>query len=99
MMSSVPTPESEGGRRWIESVQLEPGDAFLVDQTLFHAVRWSGRYPVPRQKDGERYAAQVTVAQGSIVSHPGAISTDHYRRARNLFDRMRNQLTTLLGGS
>jgi len=77
-------------------VTLEAGDAFLVDQTLYHAVRWSGRYPVPRQKVGERYAEQVAAAQGSIFSHPGAISTDHYRRACDLFDRMRAQLANLL---
>jgi hypothetical protein len=71
---------------------LASGDAFLVDQTLFHAVRWFGRYPVPRPKDRQRYADQVAAAGGSIFSHPGAISTDHYRRACDLFDRMREQL-------
>lgn len=71
---------------------LVSGDSFLVDQTLYHAVRWFGRYPVPRPRDGQRYADQVDVAAGSIFSHPGAISTDHYRRACELFDRMRAQL-------
>jgi hypothetical protein len=80
-------------------VTLEAGDAFLVDQTLYHAVRWSGKYPVPRQEVGERYAKQVAAAQGSIFSHPGAISTDHYRRASDLFDRMRDQLETVLDSS
>jgi hypothetical protein len=78
------------------AVTLEAGDAFLVEQTLYHAVRWSGRYPVPGQKVGERYAKQVAAAQGSIFSHPGAISTDHYRRACDLFDRMRGQLVALV---
>ena len=72
--------------------ELVSGDAFLVDQTLYHAVRWSGRYPVPHPRDGQRYADQVEAASGSIFSHPGAISTDHYRRACELFDRMREQL-------
>lgn len=72
--------------------ELVAGDAFLADQTLYHAVRWFGRYPVPRPRDGQRYANQVDVAAGSIFSHPGAISTDHYRRACELFDRMRAQL-------
>jgi hypothetical protein len=69
--------------------ELLSGDAFLVDQTLYHAVRWFGRYPVPHPRDGQRYANQVAAASGSIFSHPGAISTDHYRRACELFDRMR----------
>ena len=37
---------------------MDSHDTFLVDQTLFHAVRWFGRYPVPRPKDGQRYADQ-----------------------------------------
>lgn len=75
---------------------LVSGDAFLVDQTLYHAVRWFGRYPVPHPRDGQRYADQVDVAAGAIFSHPGAISTDHYRRASELFDRMRAQLADTL---
>jgi hypothetical protein len=74
--------------------ELVAGDAFLADQTLYHAVRWFGRYPVPRLRDGQRYVKQVDVAAGSIFSHPGAISTDHYRRACELFDRMRAQLAS-----
>lgn len=77
-------------------VEFEPGDEFLVDQTLFHAVRWAGRYPVPHLRDGTRYADQVAVSGGSIFSHPGAVSTDHYRRACELFDRMREQLAGAL---
>jgi hypothetical protein len=79
--------------------ELVSGDAFLVDQTLYHAVRWFGRYPVPHPRDGQRYADQVTAATGSIFSHPGAISTDHYRRACELFDRMREQLESKIAGS
>jgi hypothetical protein len=73
-------------------VEFVSGEKFLVDQTLYHAVRWFGRYPVPHPRDGQRYADQVTAASGSIFNHPGAISTDHYRRACELFDRMREQL-------
>jgi hypothetical protein len=79
--------------------ELASGDAFLVDQTLYHAVRWSGRYPVPHPRDGQRYADQVAAASGSIFSHPGAISTDHYRRACELFDRMREQLAGAIAAS
>jgi hypothetical protein len=78
--------------------ELLSGDAFLVDQTLYHAVRWFGRYPVPHPRDGQRYADQVAATSGSIFSHPGAISTDHYRRACELFDRMREQLAGKIAG-
>jgi len=74
---------------------LGSGDAFLVDQTLYHAVRWFGRYPVPHPRDGQRYADQVKAATGSIFNHPGAVSTDHYRRACELYDRMRAQLVDM----
>lgn len=77
-------------------VELEPGEELLVDQTLFHAVRWAGRYPVPHLRDGTRYADQVAASGGSIFSHPGAVSTDHYRRACELFDRMREQLAGVI---
>lgn len=80
-------------------VEFGSGDEFLVDQTLYHAVRWFGRYPVPHPRDGQRYSDQVTAAGGSIFSHPGAISTDHYRRACELFDRMREQLARKIAGS
>jgi hypothetical protein len=61
------------------SVEMQAGDAFLVDQTLYHAVRWFGRYPVPRPRDGQRYADQVAAAGGSIFSHPGAIRPSEAR--------------------
>jgi len=62
-------------------------------------VGWFGRYPKPHPRDGQRYADQVTAAGGSILSHPGAISTDHYRRAWELFERMREQLAGKIAGS
>lgn len=39
-------------------VEFRSGDEFLVDQTLYHSVRWFGRYPVPRPRDGQRYASR-----------------------------------------
>ena len=78
-------------------VELLSGESFLVDQTLYHAVRWFGRYPVPRPRDGQRYADQVAASRGSVFSHPGAMSTDHYRRACMLFDRMRERLAGATG--
>ena len=78
------------------AVPLEGGEPFLVEK-LYHWVRWSGRYPAPTPSDGERYAE--TASSGGPLTHPGAISTDDYRQACDLFDRMRDTLASLTPAS
>ena len=77
-------------------VELQGGEAFLVEVKLYHSVRWAGRYPVPRPRDGAKYFEQLWKSQGSIFNNPGAISTDMYRHACELFERMRRQLAALI---
>jgi hypothetical protein len=75
------------------AVALEGGEPFLVER-LHHWVLWSGRYPAPNPRDGERYA--VSASEGGLLSHPGAISTDDYRQACELYERMHDVLMSLI---
>lgn len=73
-------------------IELSSGDGFLVGVKLFHAVRWSGRYPSPRPKDSDLFFEQLLASQGSIFSNPGSLSPGMYRRSCELFDVARGRL-------
>jgi hypothetical protein len=70
-------------------VALTEPERHLVERQLYHAVRWAGRYPAPTRADARTFDAQIAEAGGSIFSDPRAVSTDHYRQACELFDRLR----------
>src|SRR5262245_37774052 len=85
---------TDGSITWMPGIHLEPGlfdrasvalteaELFLVQHQLYHAVKWSGRYPTPLAKDADKFEKQIEAARGFIFSDPRAISPDHYRRAR-----------------
>lgn len=73
-------------------VELSAGERFLVDKRLYHAVKWSGRYPAPLEKDAKLFEAQVVAANGFILSDPRGVSGDHYRQGCELYDRLESEL-------
>lgn len=78
------------------SVSLSESERSLVAKQLYHAVRWSGRYPAPHPADSAILEGQVAKAAGSWLSDPRAVSTDHYREACELFARMEGDLREAL---
>lgn len=73
-------------------LELSEAERFLIEQRLYHAVRWAGRYPAPIARDARKFEADIAAAQGVIFSDPRAVSPDHYRQARELFDRLEGEL-------
>ena len=76
-------------------VPLEPWEEMLV-RRLRHAVRWSGRYPAPNRPDAITLDEEIAAAGGSVFSDPRAMSTDFYRQACELFDRLRADLVAAM---
>jgi hypothetical protein len=78
------------------NVNLTAGEPFLVEK-LYHWIRWSGRYPAPKPADGEQF---ITSARcGGPLTDPGGISTDDYRQACELYDRMHATLLAVTHAS
>jgi hypothetical protein len=71
-------------------VQLGPGEPALVEK-LYHCVKWMGRYPTPTPLDGHEFD-KAQAAAGHWMFGPGAIGTNDYLKARELFDRMKASL-------
>jgi hypothetical protein len=75
-------------------VQLDPGESALVEK-LYYCVKWMGRYPTPTPVDGYEFD-KAQAAAGHWMFGPGAIGTNDYLKARELFDRLRASLEAAL---